>query len=175
MAGELHTSPAFSSSIQADRPCRCSVVCLVKCSGLLLCCTQPSLTYPVVSSGIEQSSEATCAALRRCCPASVLVIVYPKDWPGLLWTVLMHLVLSFVCRVQMPPSIPLTTQVMRDDQAYLLDNGRSLCLWIGRSIRPDFIQQVSRATEKLWCALLTRTLCNHVHLEWLLHQAWICS
>ena len=45
----------------------------------------------------------------------------------------------------MPPSIPLTTQVMRDDQAYLLDNGRSLCLWIGRSIRPDFIQQVSKA------------------------------
>lgn len=53
----------------------------------------------------------------------------------------------------MPPSIPLTTQVMRDDQAYLLDNGRSLCLWIGRSIRPDFIQQVSKATEML-CGVL---------------------
>ena len=35
------------------------------------------LTYPVVSSGIEQSFVAICAALGRCCPASVLVIVYP--------------------------------------------------------------------------------------------------
>ena len=75
----------------------------------------------------------------------------------------------------MPPSIPLTTQVMRDDQAYLLDNGRSLCLWIGRSIRPDFIQQVSKVAEQLWCAVLCRTLCNHEPLGWPPHEACICS
>ena len=32
--------------------------------------------------------------------------------------------------------------VMRDNAAYLLDNGRILVLWLGRSITPTFMQQV---------------------------------
>ena len=33
-------------------------------------------------------------------------------------------------------------QVMRDNAAYLLDNGRILVLWLGRSVPQAFLQQV---------------------------------
>ncbi|KAL3141459.1 hypothetical protein ABBQ32_005024 [Trebouxia sp. C0010 RCD-2024] len=45
-------------------------------------------------------------------------------------------------RVGRPPCIPLTTMVMRDNSAYLLDNGRILVLWLGHLIPPSFMQQV---------------------------------
>ena len=45
-------------------------------------------------------------------------------------------------RVGRPPCIPLTALVMRDNAAYLLDNGRILVLWLGRNIPQPFLQQV---------------------------------
>ncbi|KAL0025356.1 hypothetical protein WJX79_010862 [Trebouxia sp. C0005] len=45
-------------------------------------------------------------------------------------------------RVGRPECIPLTTMVMRDNAAYLLDNGRILVLWLGRNIPQPFLKQV---------------------------------
>lgn len=33
-------------------------------------------------------------------------------------------------------------QVMRDNAAYLLDNGRIIVLWLGRSVPQPFLKQV---------------------------------
>jgi len=46
------------------------------------------------------------------------------------------------CRIGRPECIPLTTMVMRDNAAYLLDNGRILVLWLGRNIPQAFLKQV---------------------------------
>ncbi|DBA76931.1 TPA: hypothetical protein ACH3X1_009527 [Trebouxia sp. C0004] len=45
-------------------------------------------------------------------------------------------------RIGRPECIPLTTMVMRDNAAYLLDNGRILVLWLGRNIPQAFLKQV---------------------------------
>ena len=52
--------------VEVGPPCHRPIVCLVKCSGLLLCCKRPSLTSPVVSSGSQQCFEASLAAWRKC-------------------------------------------------------------------------------------------------------------
>ena len=60
-----------------------------------------------------------------------------------LLLVFCYLVLSVCwCRIGRPECIPLTTMVMRDNAAYLLDNGRILVLWLGRNIPLPFLKQV---------------------------------
>ena len=65
------------------------------------------------------------------------------------------------CRVGRPPCIPLTTMVMRDNTAYLLDNGRIMVLWLGRAIPQTFMQQVQCCLTA--SIIFNRTLSSRQH------------
>lgn len=43
-------------------------------------------------------------------------------------------------RGELPPLLPLTTQALTIDGAFLLDDGAALTLWLGRSVPTEFLQ-----------------------------------
>ena len=48
-------------------------------------------------------------------------------------------------RVALPALVPLSTEVLYPQGAYLMDNGRIFVLWLGREVSPQFLQEVRPA------------------------------
>lgn len=46
-------------------------------------------------------------------------------------------------RVALPSLVPLSTEVLYPQGAYLMDNGRIFVLWLGREVSPQILEDVS--------------------------------
>lgn len=52
------------------------------------------------------------------------------------------MLLILLDRVALPALVPLSTEVLYPQGAYLMDNGRIFVLWLGREVSPQFLEDV---------------------------------
>lgn len=81
---------------------------------------------------------------------------------------------SLRVQVVLPPMLPPSLGFFRPDGAYLINNGQSLVVWLGRDLPAQWLSQVRSNVKSTLCGFVWNPACTSVNQATLCCWAGLC-